>query len=119
MSSFFSNFDHFSKAQSHVQAKTASGGLLSLVALLIMAALFVSELVYWRTTRVEDHLVVDKSLGDRDVDIDLDMHFHALACSGAWGGRPAAGGPPAPLGHPLPTPPHPPASPLSPFPLQT
>jgi hypothetical protein len=100
MASFFSNFDHVSKAQSHVQAKTASGGLLSLVALLIMAALFVSELVYWRTTRVEDHIVVDKSLGDRDVDIDLDMHFHALACSGAWGGagRRRGRGPAAPLG---------------------
>jgi hypothetical protein len=83
MASFFANFDHFSKAQSHVQAKTTSGGLLSLIALAIMGMLFVSELVYWRTTRVEDHIVVDKSLGDRDVDIELELHFHALACRGA------------------------------------
>ena len=114
MASFFSNFDHFSKAQSHVQAKTASGGLLSLVALALMAALFVSELVYWRTTRVEDHIVVDKSLGDRDVDIDLELHFHALACSGAQakgrgGWRPGVPPPaPAPLTAPPPSPsPHP------------
>ena len=83
MANFFATFDHFSKSKKHVQAKTASGGLLSLASLAIMALLFLSELVYWRTTRVEDHILVDKSLGERDVDIALELHFHALACRGA------------------------------------
>ncbi len=83
MASFFANFDHFSKAQKHVQVKTASGGFLSLISLSIMGILFVSELVYWRTTRAEDHIVVDKSLGDRDVNIEMELHFHALGCNGA------------------------------------
>jgi hypothetical protein len=45
-----------------------------------MAVLFVSETVYWRTTRVEDHIVVDKSLAERDFDVDVDVTFPALAC---------------------------------------
>jgi len=40
--------------------------------------------VYWRSTRVEDHILVDKSLGDRQVEIEIELHFHALPCSGAW-----------------------------------
>ena len=48
--------------------------------MIIMAALFVSELVYYRTRRVEDHIVVDKSLADRDFDLELDVLFPALPC---------------------------------------
>jgi hypothetical protein len=45
-----------------------------------MVVLFFSEVIYWRTPRFEDHIVVDKSLADRDFDVDVDVFFHALAC---------------------------------------
>ena len=48
-----------------------------------MVLLFISEFMYWRTLRVEDHIVVDKSLADRDFNLDVDVLFHALACKGA------------------------------------
>ena len=83
--SFFRGFDAFSKSKKHVLVKTTAGASISLVAAVIMVLLFFSELVYWRTTRIEDHILVDKTLGDRDVDIDLELHFHALSCSGAPG----------------------------------
>ena len=46
-----------------------------------MAVLFVSELVYWRTMRVEDHIIVDKSIADRDFEIALDLTFHTRTFS--------------------------------------
>ena len=45
-----------------------------------MVVLFISEVVFWRTQRVEDHIVVDKSLAERDFDIELDVYFPALPC---------------------------------------
>lgn len=84
--SFLRGFDAFSKSKKDVQVKTLSGATISLTAIVIMSVLFISELVYWRTTRTEDHIVVDKSLGERDVDIDIDLHFHQLQCSRECGG---------------------------------
>lgn len=55
---------------------------VSLAAAVIMLLLFVSEVVYWRSVRVEDHLVVDRSMSDRDFDISLDVTFHVLPCKG-------------------------------------
>ena len=81
---FFANFDHFSKSKKHVQVRTYTGATISLASLTVMVILFISELVYWRSTRVEDHILVDKSLGDRQVEIEIELHFHALPCSGAW-----------------------------------
>ena len=46
-----------------------------------MVVLFISEVVFWRTRRVEDHIVVDKSLADRDFDVDMDVYFPSLPCS--------------------------------------
>ena len=80
---FFANFDHFSKSKKHVQVRTYTGATISLASLTVMVILFISELVYWRSTRVEDHILVDKSLGDRQVEIEIELHFHALPCSGA------------------------------------
>jgi hypothetical protein len=89
--SFLRGFDAFSKSKKDVQVKTLSGATISLTAIVIMGVLFISELVYWRTTRTEDHIVVDKSLGDRDVDIDIDLHFHQLQCSRECATRGARG----------------------------
>ena len=48
-----------------------------------MLLLFISELAFWRTTRVENHLLVDGSQADREFDISLDISFPALQCKGA------------------------------------
>lgn len=74
-------FDAFQKSKDHVQVRTLGGATISVAAGLVMLLLFVSELVYWRTVRVEDHLVVDRSQADRDFDIELDVTFHALKCT--------------------------------------
>ena len=57
-----------------------------------MLLLTISEVSYWRTTRVDDHLVVDKMQADRDFNIVLDFSFHALACKGACCGVRVGGG---------------------------
>ena len=79
----FRGFDAFSKSKANVHVKTISGATISLCSAVIMMILFISEFVYWRTVRTEDHLVVDKSLGDRDIDINLSIYFHKLSCESA------------------------------------
>lgn len=76
----FASFDAFSKSKSHVKVRTLGGATVSLVAATCMLLLTISEVSYWRTTRVEDHLFVDKMQADRDFNIVLDFSFHALAC---------------------------------------
>ena len=85
MSSFFQGFDAFQRSKAEVQVRTQFGASISLIAGAVMVILFFSELVYWRTIRKVDHIMVDKSLGERNVDISLDIHFHQLPCSGASG----------------------------------
>lgn len=55
---------------------------VSLIAGAFMLLLFISEVRYWRSLRVEDHLLVDTSQGDREFDIAMDIEFHALSCRG-------------------------------------
>ena len=88
MSSFFQGFDAFQKSKSEVQVRTKFGATISLLAGVVMALLFVSELVYWRKVVVVDHILVDKTLGDRNVDVSLDIQFHQLSCGGAWAAFP-------------------------------
>jgi hypothetical protein len=47
-----------------------------------MVYLFLSEVALWRTTKVEDHLIVDSSQGERELWINLDVTFHVLPCKG-------------------------------------
>lgn len=73
-------YDTFAKAKEHVQVRTRSGGLVSALSLVLMAWLFLSELSYFRTLRVEEHLMVDTSMGDREFDIRLEIDLLAVAC---------------------------------------
>jgi hypothetical protein len=95
---------------------TSSLAAVSLVALCIMAVLFVSELVYWRTMRVEDHIIVDKSIADRDFEIALDLTFHARELARAnTHTHTRTQRPPRARSHLMPPPPPPlPPSPFSP-----
>jgi hypothetical protein len=102
---------------------------VSIAAGVLMLLLFISEVSFWRTVRVEDHLLVDASQGDREFDISMDITFHALTCKGAWrrrrrtrwrrgarARRPRAGGH-TPRARPLTLPPLPSPA-LPPFPTR-
>ena len=53
---------------------------VSLVTFTLMAVLCLSEVVRYRTKRLENHLMVDKSQGEREVTVTLDMDFPGLPC---------------------------------------
>jgi hypothetical protein len=73
-------FDFSKKTKDHVQVRTNVGAALTVLSLSVMAILFVGEVIFWRTTRVENHLLVDSGQGNREFDISLDVTFHALSC---------------------------------------
>lgn len=60
--------------------RTNVGAALTVLSLAVMAVLFIGEVIFWRTTRVENHLLVDSGQGSREFDISLDVTFHALSC---------------------------------------
>jgi hypothetical protein len=76
----FSKFDAFSKSKSEVQVRTATGAVLSFIALLCAGLLLSSEFGFYRSKRIENHLLVDTSQGDRAFDIHLDIEFPSLSC---------------------------------------
>lgn len=45
-----------------------------------MFLLFISEISYWQTTKIEHHILVDTTQGDREFSIEMDVVFPALAC---------------------------------------
>ena len=51
-------FDVYQKVHEDYQIKTGSGGLLSILAGLVIVALFVSELSAYLTVEVQDHIVL-------------------------------------------------------------
>jgi len=76
-------FDTFTKSKEHTQVRTATGAVVSTASLAIMAVLLITEFAQYTTTRVEDHLMVDVSQGDRDFDISMEIDFPGLACNHA------------------------------------
>jgi hypothetical protein len=58
-------YDTFAKAKAHVQTRSAVGGALTVAALLLGAALFVGEVANFARVRVEDHLAIDRTPGER------------------------------------------------------
>ena len=58
-------YDTFAKAKAHVQTRSAVGGALTVAALLLGAALFVGEVANFARVRVEDHLAIDCTPGER------------------------------------------------------
>lgn len=58
-------YDTFAKAKAHVQTRSAVGGALTVAALVLGAALFVGEVANFARVRVEDHLAIDRTPGER------------------------------------------------------
>lgn len=72
-------FDVYSKVHDDYRVKTQSGGAISLVSMVIMAILFLSELSDYLTTEIVDHIMVDTTLNQK-LPIGLNVTFPHLRC---------------------------------------
>eukprot|EP00047_Mylnosiga_fluctuans_P011784 m.22809 g.22809 ORF g.22809 m.22809 type:complete len:437 (-) comp3803_c0_seq1:132-1442(-) len=80
--SFFSRlrrFDAYPKTLEDFREKTFSGAAVSIVAAVLMLALFASEINYFLTTEVQPELFVDTSRNEK-MRINVDVMFHHLPC---------------------------------------
>jgi len=75
----FKRFDVYSKVHDDYRVKTKSGGLISVVAIILMLILFSSELNSYLTVEVVDHIVVDTALNEK-LAIGLNITFPHLRC---------------------------------------
>uniref|UniRef100_A0A2P2LTN0 Endoplasmic reticulum-Golgi intermediate compartment protein 3 n=1 Tax=Rhizophora mucronata TaxID=61149 RepID=A0A2P2LTN0_RHIMU len=73
------NLDAFPRAEEHLLRKTQSGALVSVVGLVIMAALFLHELKYYLTTFTVHQMSVDLKRGET-LPIHINMTFPSLPC---------------------------------------
>jgi hypothetical protein len=73
-------FDAFPKVNEDFFQRTLSGGVITLVAMIVMAVLFFSELRVFLTAITEYELSVDSSRGEQ-MRINLDVTFPRLPCS--------------------------------------
>jgi len=79
MLSQFKEFDVYSKVHEDYRIRTQSGGLISLVSMVTIAILFVSELDTYFNIEVVDHIIVDTTL-DQKLSIGLNITFPHLRC---------------------------------------
>ena len=75
-------FDLYTKTRTEEAVQSTRGGGLSMIALLLCAALAASEIWAYAIPRTKEHLAVDPVVEDR-LRIDFDITFHALPCSEA------------------------------------
>lgn len=71
--------DVYSKVHDDYRIKTQSGGLISLMSLVTMTILFISELDGYLTSEVVDHIGVDTTLNQK-LPIGLNITFEHLRC---------------------------------------
>ena len=74
-----SSFDLFPKVHTEELEKTPTGGTMSLLALLVVGLLLLSELRTWLTVTRTEHMTVDAVVEGR-VRINFDITLHALPC---------------------------------------
>mmetsp|Transcript_38373 Transcript_38373/g.108535 ORF Transcript_38373/g.108535 Transcript_38373/m.108535 type:complete len:371 (+) Transcript_38373:101-1213(+) len=75
----FKRFDVYSKVHDDYRVKTESGGLISLVAFVVMIILFTSEISNYLSVEVVDHIMVDTTLNQK-LPIGLNITFPHLRC---------------------------------------
>eukprot|EP00878_Enallax_costatus_P011895 GHUV01012419.1.p1 GENE.GHUV01012419.1~~GHUV01012419.1.p1 ORF type:complete len:384 (+),score=81.13 GHUV01012419.1:266-1417(+) len=75
-----SALDAFPKVNEDFFKKTMSGGVITIVASILMALLFFSELRLYLTTQTTHELIVDTSRGAH-IDINFDVTFPQMPCS--------------------------------------
>ncbi len=72
-------FDFYSKVEDDYRVKTHSGGAISMISIVVIIVLFISELKAFLTSEVVDHIVVDTTL-DQKLPISLNITFPHLRC---------------------------------------
>lgn len=74
------NLDAYPKINEDFFTKTMSGGVVTIVASIVMALLFFSELRMYLSTKTIHELVVDTSRGEQ-ISINFDVTFNKMPCS--------------------------------------
>ncbi len=75
----WAKLDVFPKVHNEDKLRTPTGGTMSLLALLAVGALLLSELRAWLTVKRSEHVTVDAVVEGR-VRINFDITLHALPC---------------------------------------
>ena len=78
--SLFRNIDVFPKVADEARARSASGGVTTLVVALCILVLAVTEARLYTSIRTDETLEVDVSRGGK-VAVDFNITFHHLPCS--------------------------------------
>lgn len=74
-------FDAYTKARDDgIQVKTLCGAMVTVVSVIIMCGLVLSEVGLFLTTRTEHHLGVDRTRSEA-LHVDVDVIFHAMPCN--------------------------------------
>ncbi len=76
----FQRFDAFPKVNEDFFQRTLSGGVITLLALVVMCLLFLSELRVYMMMTTDYQLSVDTSRGEQ-MRINLDITFPRMPCS--------------------------------------
>ena len=79
-SSYIRRFDIYTKLHEEYKVQTSGGATLSLLGWVIMTILIVGELQNYLTPSINEHMVVDTTLGQQ-LRVNLNMSFHALTCN--------------------------------------
>lgn len=83
--SFIRRFDLYREVQSDFTKSTTTGAVVSLVSLLVMSALFLSEFLSYRAVRQESTMLVDAPVDTQDehamLQINMNITVHKLPCA--------------------------------------
>lgn len=75
------HFDAYRKPMDDFRVKTLSGGLVTLIATIVIGLLIVMETRQFLSTDVLEHLFVDSTTSDERVHIEFDITFNKLPCN--------------------------------------
>ena len=76
-------FDVYSKVHEDYRVKTRSGGMVSLLSMLAMLLLFLTELFGYLSPEIVDHIIVDTTL-DEKLPIGVNITFPDLHCGDVY-----------------------------------
>ena len=77
---YIRRFDIYTKLHEEYKVQTSGGATLSLLGWVIMTILIFGELQNYLTPSINEHMVVDTTLGQQ-LRVNLNMSFHALTCN--------------------------------------
>ena len=72
--------DMYPKIEQEYNTQTDKGGVISLLAFVLMGILFLAELTTYMNPELKESIRVDQSLGDR-LRVNVNMTFHSLTCA--------------------------------------